>query len=430
MTTTVETSIQARPSYSPQRIAAGILGRAALRQRQTKDLLLYIHVPFCTSKCHFCDWVVGYDKADLVDRGELRAQYVEALKIQIRGYAPLLNRMGLRITNLYWGGGTPTRLTPRQMASIFDCLAESVDLTHLAEHTVECSPETVTAEHLDVLRARNLNRASAGAQSFDPAILRKMGRAHSADQIWNAVALFRAAGLNNFNLDLIIGFPSQDRESALASVQAAIDAGVPHLSLYMFREFSEVLISVKQVAAGIIEQSSREERARSYWAAKTLLESHGYEEYIVGYFARSETYYFDCEDFYFSYRGDYFGFGAGATSALGQFGLRSGEGGRYGNSHVRSFIDDPLSMMAVPATHMPDTVCTEGLFKAFTTLEGIDYRRWNDLVGQDFHTFLDSRPGVQKWFEELNSAGACFITDDRGIRLSEETRVSSMMWRR
>ncbi len=428
MPTAVEESTPVLPVYSPERIGAMVGGNT--RRSAAKDLLLYIHVPFCSSKCHFCDWVVGYDKADLINTGDLRTRYVEALQQQIRGYAPVLNRMNLRVTNLYWGGGTPTRLTPEQMASIFDTLAETLDLSHLVEHTAECSPETVTAEHLRVLRERGLNRVSAGAQSFDVAVLRKMGRAHNPDQILRAVQMFQAAGLQNFNLDLITGFPSQTAESSGTSVQTAIDAGVPHLSLYMFRDFSQDLTSVKQMTAGIIGQRSREDRSQTYYDAKALLEANGYEEYIVGYFARTPDNYFDSEDFYFSMRGDYFGFGAGAASMLGQHGLKSGEAGRYGSSNVRAFIDDPLSMMSVPFRHMPDALYTDGFFKAFATRDGIDFRRFQDQIGTDFQTFLRSRPAVRQWFDEQSAEGACFVEDDRGIRLSDETRTDAMIWRR
>ena len=90
------------------------------RARRNKHLLVYLHVPFCSSKCHFCDWVVGYKTADLVNTGELRTRYVDALCAQIAEYGPALEGLGYRVTNIYWGGGTPTRLTPDQMGRIAD----------------------------------------------------------------------------------------------------------------------------------------------------------------------------------------------------------------------------------------------------------------------------------------------------------------------
>ncbi len=403
---------------------------AGARERQTKDLLLYFHVPFCTSKCHFCDWVVGYNKTDLVNTGDLREQYVEALCRQITSYGPVLQGLGYAVTNIYWGGGTPTRLTPRQMARIYDTAARHIDLKVVKEHTAECSPETVTAEHLAVLRERGLNRVSAGAQSFHPQILRRMGRAHSNGQIEHAVQLFKDAGLNNFNLDLITGFPGQDEEISSQSIQRAIELDVPHISLYMFREFAGDLVTFKQMQSGFATQRSRDERAEAYTHAKALLENAGYSEYVVGYFAKSPAAYFDSEDYYFSIRGDYFGFGAGAGSVLGRWVLKSGDAQRYGDSHVRAYVADPLSLVAGPVRVMPDALFTDGYFKAFATREGIRFDRWRDQFGMEFSEFRRQRPGIQQWFSEREREGARFVEDAKGIALSANTWIDTMIWRR
>jgi oxygen-independent coproporphyrinogen-3 oxidase len=257
-----------------------------------------------------------------------------------------------------------------------------------------------------------------------------MGRAHSAGQVVQAVRLFSDAGLHNFNLDLIAGFPGQTLESTLDSVRQAVDAGVPHLSLYMFREYANNLVSVKQVRAGHSAQRSPEERYGSYLKAKALLEAAGYEEYLIGYFAKGTEYRFDSEDYYFSLRGDYFGFGAGAGSVLGRCVLKSGDASRYGNSHVRRFVEAPLEMTAGLASGMPDVLYTDGYFKAFATREGIRFDRWNDQFGFSFQAFRARRPAIREWFAEREAQGAVFVEDNDGIRLSEETRLDTMIWRR
>jgi len=400
------------------------------RARRNKNLLIYLHVPFCSSKCHFCDWVVGYSTADLVNTGELRTRYVNALCAQIATYAPMLDDLGYTVTNIYWGGGTPTRLSAAQMAQIYDTLAQRLDLSKVVEHTAECSPETVSPEHLEALVKRGLNRASAGAQSFDTQILRRMGRAHSSDQVVRAVQRFKDAGLENFNLDLITGFPGQSAQSSLDSIQKAIDSGVPHLSLYMFREFASNLITVKQMGSGFVAQRSETERALSYWEGKQLLEKQGYQEYVVGYFAKSPETQFNSEDYYFGLRGDFFGFGAGAASLLGRCVIKSGDADRYGNSNVRSYIDDPLSMIAGPTPSMPTALCTDGFFKAFATREGINFERWEDQFGFDFNRFRRSRPAIDNWFSEREEKGAVFTKTATNIALTPETWISTMIWRR
>ena len=204
-------TVQPVPTYELETVMRMIAPGA--RSRKTKSLLLYLHVPFCSSKCHFCDWVVGYDTNDLVNTGDLRSRYVDALCTQIRSYGPRLRALGYTATHIYWGGGTPTRLAPEQLARIHGALAEAFDLSTVTEHTAECSPETVTRAHLDALMERGLNRASVGVQSFADPILRRMGRAHDAGQAERAIALFKDAGLKNFNIDLIAGMMGETTEN-------------------------------------------------------------------------------------------------------------------------------------------------------------------------------------------------------------------------
>jgi oxygen-independent coproporphyrinogen-3 oxidase len=398
------------------------------RARKRKDLLLYVHIPFCSSKCHFCDWVVGYRTKDLIDTGDVRERYVEALCAQTDGYGPRLSDLGYRVTNIYWGGGTPTRLEPRQIARVHDALARAVDITTVEEHTAECSPETVTPEHLEVLLRGGLNRISVGVQSFDDAVLRRMGRAHNSARAEAAVRLFQYSGIDNFNIDLIVGYSGQDGASCRTTVQRTIDLGVPHVSLYMFREFSTELVAVKQ--SGSHSRAVRAEHADNYLAAEAMLKMAGYEEYMVGYFARAPQYRFSGENHYFSFAGDYFGFGAGASSTVGRCALRSGAPARYGDSGLHAYIEAPTLMIAGPLEAMPDDLYLSTYLKAFATREGIRFDRWYDQFGCNFWRFLAARPAIQKWFADEEMQGARFVTTDLGIYLSADTWVSTMMWRR
>lgn len=399
------------------------------RARRSKRLLIYLHVPFCASKCHFCDWVVGYDKKQLLDGGDLRQRYVDALCTEIRAYGPRLTALGYVPTNVYWGGGTPTRLTPGQLHEVSTALEESMDLSSVIEHTAECSPDTVTPEHLEMLIGRGLNRISVGVQSFDDAILRRMGRTHDARSALAAIDLFERSGLHNYNIDLITGFPRQPAEAVLDSVRQAIDLGVPHVSLYMFREFAEELVAVKQMHSAR-RATSREERAAVYLAAKDLLEAAGYDEYMVGYYAREPEHRFDGESYYFGMAGDFVGFGAGASSTLGRCALRSGEPSRYGSAQVGRFVESPLDMLAGPLAFLGDELYLNVYFKAFAMPEGLRFDRWLDQFGVSFSEFRESRPAIRRWFEEQELAGARFVETEDAIALSPETLVGTMMWRR
>ena len=401
-----------------------------VRDRASKRLLVYLHVPFCASKCHFCDWVVGYDKRELLAAGDLRRRYVDALCTQIQSYGPRLSRLGYVVTNIYWGGGTPTRLEPEQFRDVHRALRDVFDLTRVRENTAECSPETVTASHLDALIEGGLNRISVGVQSFNDTVLRRMGRAHDAQGAVDAIRLITRAGLDNYNIDLITGFPEQSEDAVLDSVRRTIDLGVPHVSLYMFREFAEALVAVKQVQAGFRSQASCEERAALYKSAKELFEKAGYEEYIVGYFALEPRFRFDGETYYFGMMGDFVGFGAGASSTLGRCALRSGEASRYGGANLAAFVDRPLDMVAGPLAVMPDELYLNLFFKAFALPEGLRFNRWLDHFGFTFASFRDARPGITRWFDEQEASGARFVETEGGIALTPETWIDTMIWRR
>jgi putative oxygen-independent coproporphyrinogen III oxidase len=399
--------------------------------RKNKSLLLYIHVPFCSSKCHFCDWVVGYDTRDLVDKsGDLRDAYVEALCTQIDAYAPMLEQLGYSVTNIYWGGGTPTRLSPHHITRICEQLQRHLSFDQVLEHTAECSPETLTPEHLAVWKACGLNRLSIGVQAYDSETLRRIGRSHSVDHVHQAIKYVREAGIENFNIDLITGLPQQGGEESAESVQQAIAAGIPHISLYMFRDHADDLSAVRRVKSGRISQRSKEERAQSYHHETRLLEEAGYEQYIVGYFTKEPRYRFDSEDYYFSMRGDYFGFGAGAASVIGRHALKSGDPARYGNSNVRDFIAQPTNLVACALNLGPDGLFTDGFFKAFATKEGVNYARWRDLFGFDFQKLCEARPGIRAWFEDRRAGGAAFEETADHTTLTSETWLETMIWRR
>lgn len=406
---------------------------AGAQARKSKRLLIYLHIPFCSSKCHFCDWVIGYEIKNLTNTGELRQQYVDAMVNQIRWYGPRLMSLGYEPTNVYWGGGTPTRITPAQLVEIWQALEESFDLRGMTEHTVECSPETVTVPHIEALQAGRLNRISIGVQSFDDNILRLMGRAHNAHHARESILMVQGAGLKNLNIDLIIGFPDQNDDSVRMTVASAIALEIPHISLYMFREFASSLISVQQVQRGSRQQTERSHRQAIYFEIKELLERAGYEEYIVGYFSRSESYRFGGEAFYFGLSGDYVGFGSGAYSLLGHHMIKnSDEMQRYGTVDINKYITDPCSMdMMLAAKKLPLSSWGDSglLDKPLATKEGINFEKWKDQYGFDFQE-IRRHPEIARWFEEKRRLGALFIEGTNGISLTPETWASTGIWRR
>lgn len=196
---------------------------------------VYVHVPFCRVKCPYCSFNV------YVKRHEVRAAYVDALVSEVRlhadalAQAPFLSRAPdgrALVSSIYLGGGTPTLLDPSDLARIVEAVRTSFSVVPDAELTVESEPGTTTTDVFAALAELGANRLTIGVQSFQPALLERLGRPHSADEARRAVADARAAGVSNLDLDLIFGAPEQTLSDWRADLDAALALGPEHLSLY------------------------------------------------------------------------------------------------------------------------------------------------------------------------------------------------------
>src|SRR5205085_7228182 len=208
---------------------------SAVASKANKDLLVYLHIPFCSSKCHFCDWVKDIPVQQLRSGPSVRRGYIEALTKQIRYYGPKLMEMGYEAKFVYWGGGTPTRLEGDEISEVVAALKDSFELSAVEEHTMETSPETLTPEKLKAMREVGIERVSIGIQSFHDTELRRSGRAHMAAGAEAAVRMVKAAGYENVNLDLIAAFPDQSLEMWKASLAKTIELDPSHITVYLYR---------------------------------------------------------------------------------------------------------------------------------------------------------------------------------------------------
>lgn len=185
---------------------------------------VYIHIPFCTSICPYCDFY-SLDKSE-----KYIEPYIEALKKEIDYYADLLSKQ--TIETIFFGGGTPSLLTPTQIQTIIDYLASKTKLSSSAEITIECNPKTLLREQIFELRKTSVNRLSVGVQSFIPAELGKLGRAHTVEETFQILNWIKEAGFENYSIDLMFGIPFQTLESFKETVKQALKFDPPHLSAY------------------------------------------------------------------------------------------------------------------------------------------------------------------------------------------------------
>jgi oxygen-independent coproporphyrinogen-3 oxidase len=262
---------------------------------------LYIHVPFCSAICNYCNFNRGLFDA------ELKQRYVAALLDEIRRAA----EPAAAADTIFFGGGTPSLLEPSEIASLVTACRESFDLAPDAEITMEANPETVTPERLELFRAAGVNRLSYGVQSFRDEELRRLSRLHSAARAREAVAMARAAGFDNLSLDLMMWLPQQAVSEWLESVDALIALGPDHASLYLLELYPNAPLR-DEMARARWSLAPDDDAADMYLEAMARLEAAGYNQYEISNVARHNRE--SRHNLKYWQDGEWLGFGCGAHS--------------------------------------------------------------------------------------------------------------------
>jgi len=266
---------------------------------------LYLHIPFCSSICNYCNFNRGLFDA------ELKARYVEALLAEMTEHCRL---PPLRADSIYFGGGTPSLIEPEEIARLIAACRSAFEVTSDAEITMEANPETVTAARLAAYRAAGVNRVSYGVQSFRDEELRRLSRLHTADRACDAVREAREAGFDNVSLDLMMWLPEQRVSDWLQSVDRAIALAPDHLSLYLLEVYPNAPLKDEMLRARW-SQAPDEDAEAMYLSAMERLEAAGLDQYEISNVAREGRrsrhnlkYWTD---------GEWLGFGCGAHSTCG-----------------------------------------------------------------------------------------------------------------
>lgn len=265
---------------------------------------MYIHIPFCAVRCHYCDFntYAGLEK--------YFEPYADAVREEIRQAAGEYGR--LPIQTIFIGGGTPTVLPPGQLGGILAACREHFAVAPDAEITSEANPGTVDQAHFTALRALGVNRLSMGVQSFDEAELKWLGRIHSAGEAEQAFDAARAAGFTNINLDFIFGLPGQAPGAWARTLERAVGLGPEHLSLYSLTVEAGTPLA-DSVRRGRVPAPDDDLAADLYLASQDLLAAHGYAQYEISNWAKDASH--QCRHNLVYWRDEaYLGFGAGAHS--------------------------------------------------------------------------------------------------------------------
>jgi oxygen-independent coproporphyrinogen-3 oxidase len=277
---------------------------------------IYVSVPFCRTKCSYCNFA-----SDVFSRAVFE-RYVERVCADIGKAPQVAEEMGgqfeRKIDSIYLGGGTPTVLDAGQLERIFNAVRQQFEVETDAEVTVECAPGTLTAGVIESLLRCGVNRVSLGAQSFVDQEAAAVGRLHTRATVLEDIARLRAAGISNINVDLIAGLPHQTAESWAFSVTEAIATGAQHVSVYMLevdedsRLGSEVLAGGTRYHAHFVPDEDA--TADFYLAACEMLQSGGIAQYEISNFAREG--FESRHNLKYWTRQPYFGFGVDAHSML------------------------------------------------------------------------------------------------------------------
>jgi oxygen-independent coproporphyrinogen III oxidase len=238
---------------------------------------IYFHIPFCATRCHYCNFATGGYESDLARR------YVAALSKEIEE-AP--SRPAMRsVDTLYFGGGTPTTLSIEQIWGLVETCHKKFDIDPGAEITMEANPGSVTADYLEKLRALGINRVSFGVQSFDDLELQMLGRTHSAQDARAAVRMARAAGFANISIDLIAGLPEQKMETWRGNLDEAFSLAPDHLSVYLLELYRDAPL-LHRIERGELRAIDEELTVEMYFALMDEAERFGFEQYEISNWAR------------------------------------------------------------------------------------------------------------------------------------------------
>lgn len=324
----------------------------------TREIGLYVHVPFCARKCAYCDF------ASFAGREQDMDAYVDAVLRE----AEERSSIDAAVATLYIGGGTPSLLPPVLMARLLRGLRSCFSFLPDAECSCECNPGTVTEGFLSVLREGGVNRLSFGAQAAQPRLLSLLGRIHRWEQVQESVEMAKRAGFQNINLDLMLGLPTQTMEDMRETLSEALALNPNHLSCYglIVEEGTKMYRMVESGAWTLPDEDTEREM---YELCRVTLARHGFQQYEISNFALPGfpcRHNVDCWK-----RKEYLGLGSAACGFLGSV--------RYQNPPDLS--DYLAGKPREETTVSPDEAKFESIMLGLRMTEGVSDEAFRQMHG-------------------------------------------------
>ena len=331
---------------------------------QTKPTSAYVHIPFCTQICYYCDFSKVFIKNQPVD------SYLEHLIEEYDSYDIK------KLRTLYIGGGTPTALSARQLAFLLEKLTDKLDLSYLEELTIEANPGDLDLEKIAVLKDSLVNRVSLGVQTFNDRMLKQIGRSHSEKDIYENIANLKKAGFDNISIDLIYALPKQTMEDVKTNVAKAIALDIPHMSLYSLI-LENHTVFMNRMRRGKLPLPKEDLEAEMFDYIIAELGKAGFEHYEIsnfskpGFESRHNLMYWD--------NAEYYGIGAGASGYV--------DGVRYKNhGPIRHY----LQAVEAGNARVQEEVLTlkekmeEEMFLGLRKKSGVSKKRFEEKFGLSF----------------------------------------------
>ena len=331
---------------------------------QTKPTSAYVHIPFCTQICYYCDFSKVFIKNQPVD------SYLEHLIEEYDSYDIK------KLRTLYIGGGTPTALSAPQLAFLLEKLTDKLDLSYLEELTIEANPGDLDQEKIAVLKDSPVNRVSLGVQTFNDRMLKQIGRSHLEKDIYENIANLNKAGFDNISIDLIYALPKQTMEDVKTNVAKAIALDIPHMSLYSLI-LENHTVFMNRMRRGKLPLPKEDLEAEMFDYIIAELEKAGFEHYEIsnfskpGFESRHNLMYWD--------NAEYYGIGAGASGYV--------DGIRYKNhGPIRHY----LHAVEAGNARVQEEVLTlhekmeEEMFLGLRKKSGVSKKRFEEKFGLSF----------------------------------------------
>lgn len=366
-----------------------------------KNLSIYVHIPFCKSKCSYCSFVSMVATED--DKKRYFNALISEIKIQAAKYSKFYS-----VASIYIGGGTPSCMDYYYIRDLLSCIYKNFAVKNSAEITIEINPNSVDKNKIREYILSGVNRFSIGLQSISPTVLKNMGRTHTLEDFEYAVSTIREFGIKNISADIIIGYPGQKMSSVKETVDALLKLEIPHISVYMLQVENNTKLK-KLVDNGSVGLPDDDLVVSMYNTVSETLRLNGYNKYEISNFAKPtfESYH---NKVYWN-RKDYLGFGLAAHSYIA--------GTRFANTeNIISYAKTIEEKSEVPVSSSKTLTKTENQEEAvmlsLRTSDGLDLDAYKQEFGENF--LAKKKPVIADFIKN----GFLLLTEDNKLKCTDK----------